>query len=351
MLKALPVNLDPPTSLDQFHQAWHNPPVLQGLTGQCWSFAATSFFESEVHRLTKRDVRLSEMYTAYWEFVEKARRFVRQRGDSEFARGSEPNVVIRIWKTYGVVPRAAYPAMPPGRDFYDDRRLYAEMRDYLSGVRRRAGWDEEQVVAAIRAILDRHLGPPPASIEVEGRTMTPRDYLRDVVSLDLDAYVSLTSLMQEPFDRSCEYKVPDNWWHSRDYFNVRLDDFMQVVRQAVHDGRTACLGIDNTEPGFLFRQDVAFVPTFDIPAAYIDDAARQLRFSNESTTDDHVVHLVGSCERGGQAWYLIKDSDTRPRNGHHDGYMFYREDYVKLKVMTIMLSRDVAEKALGRTVD
>jgi bleomycin hydrolase len=350
VLTAVPADLDPPASPGEFRQAWHFKPVLQGLTGQCWSFGATSFFESEIYRLTRREIRLSEMYPVYWEFVEKARRFVRERGNSEFGRGSEPDALIRIWKTYGVVPASAYAAMPPGRDFYDDRQMYAQMRNYLASIRQRGEWDEEGVVTMIRAILDEHLGAPPTSIEGEGRTMTPQEYLRDVVRLDLDGYISLMSLMQEPFHQWCEYKVPDNWWHSRNYFNVPLDEFMNVIRQAASEGVSLCIGIDNTEPGFLFRQDVAFVPAFDIPSAYIDDAARQLRFGNESTTDDHVVHLVGSCRRGGWPWYLIKDSGTRPRNGHHDGYMFYREDYVRLKVMTVMLPRNAAERALGTSL-
>jgi len=31
-------------------RAWHFPPTPQYLTGTCWSFAATSFIESEIHR-------------------------------------------------------------------------------------------------------------------------------------------------------------------------------------------------------------------------------------------------------------------------------------------------------------
>ena len=47
---------------------------------------------------------------------------------------------------------------------------------------------------------------------------------------------------------------------------------------------------------------------------------------------------------------MVPDQGLRhaPRNGRHDGYMFYREDYIKLKAMTILLPRDVAEKVLRR---
>jgi bleomycin hydrolase len=50
---------------------WHNSPVSQGATGTCWSFSTTSMLESEVYRLSKMKVKLSEIHTVYWEYVEK----------------------------------------------------------------------------------------------------------------------------------------------------------------------------------------------------------------------------------------------------------------------------------------
>ena len=61
-----------------------------------------SFFESEIYRLSQREIKLSEMYTVYWEYVEKARRFVRQRGDSHF--GQERSGNARTSLHYLLVP-------------------------------------------------------------------------------------------------------------------------------------------------------------------------------------------------------------------------------------------------------
>ena len=74
------------------------------------------------------------------------------------------------------------------------------------------------------------------------------------------------------------------------------------------------LGGDVSEPGYLSRSDVAIVPTFDIPSEYIDDNARQFRFSNKTTTDDHGIHLVGYEHKDGKDWYLIKDSAAGSRD-------------------------------------
>ena len=60
--------MDLPKSKDEFTSYWHNDPVSQGRTGTCWCFSSTSFFESEVYRLHKKQVKLSEKYTVYWEY-------------------------------------------------------------------------------------------------------------------------------------------------------------------------------------------------------------------------------------------------------------------------------------------
>lgn len=63
-----------PASPDVFQKVYHFDPVRQYLTGTCWDFSTTSFFESEVYRLTGRKIKLSEMFTAYYEYLEEARR-------------------------------------------------------------------------------------------------------------------------------------------------------------------------------------------------------------------------------------------------------------------------------------
>ncbi len=52
------------------------------------------------------------MFTVYLEYVEKAKRFAEERGNSAFAEGSEANAVIRMWKMYGIVPEEIYPGKP-----------------------------------------------------------------------------------------------------------------------------------------------------------------------------------------------------------------------------------------------
>lgn len=340
--------VDIPGSVGDFTSEWHTPPVSQGSSGMCWAFSTVSFFESEVYRLTKREVRLSELYTVYWEYVEKARRFVRERGNSAFGQGSEADAVTRIWKEYGIVPAVAYSALKPGQKFHDHDALFEEMNTFLQSVKTSSAWNEETVLGTVRSILNHYLGEPPARVTVDGASITPQEYLRTVLRLNLNDYVSFLSLAEKPTYQRVEYEVPDNWWHSNDYYNIPLDEFMKVLKRAIRDGYTMALGGDTSEPGHDGHAGVAMVPSFDIPSAFIDENARQLRFSNGTSTDDHGIHLVGYREQGGADWYLIKDSGSGSRNNAHPGYLFFHQDYVKLKILDFMVHRSAAEDVLAK---
>jgi bleomycin hydrolase len=92
-----------------------------------------------------------------------------------------------------------------------------------------------------------------------------------------------------------------------------------------------------------------FVPTYDIPSAYIDENARQFRFSNGSTTDDHGIHLVGWADKPNGTWFLIKDSGSGAHNNPASkGYYYYHEDYVKLKMMTFTIHKDAVKDILTK---
>jgi bleomycin hydrolase len=111
------------------------------------------------------------------------------------------------------------------------------------------------------------------------------------------------------------------------------------------------IGGDVSEPGYESHVQVAMVPTFDILSAYIDENAREFRFNNHTTTDDHGIHLVGYENKDGKDWFLIKDSGSGSRNAKNKGYYFYQEDYVKLKMMDFLIHKDAVKDLLSKFKD
>ncbi|MCK4546455.1 MAG: peptidase C1 [Candidatus Eisenbacteria sp.] len=329
-----------PESPDVFESAFHFPPTPQYYTGTCWCFAATSFFESETCRLTGKKIKLSEMYTVYYEYLEKVRRFVQERGDSYVEQGSETNAVMRVWKKYGVVPRSVYEGVLAEGGRYDHEPMMEEIKDFLALVEDHGLWEEDYVLGAVRLILGRYMGEPPAEFRWEGRTYTPRGFMKDLLKINPDDYVDVISTLRFPFYTKGEFEVPDNWWHSEEYYNLPLDVWYEVVLKAAQNGYTLAIGGDVSEPGYQGFEDAAIVPPFDIPEELIDQDARELRFANGTSSDDHALHLVGHTRLGNHDWFLIKDSARSSRWGKYEGRYFYREDYVRLKMLSYTVHKD-----------
>jgi len=333
--------VDKPGSPEDFDTQFHFPPVAQYYTGTCWCYCTTSFMESEIKRLTGRKIKLSEMYTVYWEYVEKARGYIEKRGNQPFAQGGESDGVFIIWNKYGVVPHDAYPGLKEGRKRHNHKLLRKEMSDYLKLVEEKGIWDEESNLAHIRLILDEHLGKPPREFEYEGRRYDPKQFLEEVLEVDTDDYIQVMSTLSEPFYSAAEFDVPDNWRPTGTYYNLPLEEFYGHIIKAAEDGYTVCIGGDVSEPGYNGFEDAAIIPDFDIPAGYVNQDSREFRIFNGTTTDDHGIHLLGHMRRGESDWFLIKDSSRSSRHGEFHGFYFYRGDYVKLKMLTYTVHRDV----------
>ncbi|HDZ11462.1 MAG TPA: peptidase C1, partial [Bacteroidetes bacterium] len=291
-----------PSSPEAFRQVFHFPPIRQDTTGTCWDFSTTSFLESEIYRIHKKKIKLSEMYTVYWEYVEKARRYVREKGNSALGEGSEDNAVINRMKQYGIVRESDYNGLLPGQKKYNHVKMYREISNYLHYLKKNEYWDEDIALANIKLILNKYMGKPPETIVVNGQKMTPEEFAKNVVDLPLNDYVSFMSFKYLPFYTEGEYKVHDNWWHSKAYHNVPLNVWYDAVKKAIKNGYSVAIGGDVSEPGHNGKADVAIIPTFDIPDKYINQSSREFRWYNHTSTDDHGIHLVGYTHYKGHDW-------------------------------------------------
>ncbi len=339
-----------PNSTSQFKMQWHNKTLSQGVTGTCWCFSAISFVESEVKRLTNKEVKLSEMFTVYWEYVERARAFVKERGEVYFAQGSEAVSIIRIMKMYGAVPLSAYSGKLEYQSVHNHSTMFNEMNRYLETVKNTCLWNEEDVLKTIKSILNRYMGEPPSEVIVEGKEMTPKEYVYTFLKINPDDYFSFMSTKSMAYNQKGELIELDNWWHCDDYYNVSLDDYMDIIINAITNGYTISICGDVSEAGYDSWNEVGIIPSFDIPSEYINEDSRQFRLSNKTTTDDHCIHLVGYQHNENDNWFLIKDSGSGGFNGPNKGYRFLHEDYIKLKMMNILLHKDAAKDKLDKII-
>ncbi len=332
--------IEAPAEISAFDPVFHLPPVDQGDTSACWCFATMSFLESEAARLGLPSVRLAMMYPMYYGFVEKAKYFVQTKGQSRFEPGDLFPTVFEVVQKYGIVPEESFPARSNDQETYNQKAMYTELKAYVARVKAEEIWDQAKVVAEVESILNRHMGKPPEMFEYAGQSYTPKSFQEKFVALPWQDYLLVTSFQYAPFYTYTDLRVPDNWHDNKHYYNVPLEKFMEGLKDAVKTGYSVAFDSDISEPGRLGAQDISIIPDYDIPYAYITQEAREYRFQQKATEDDHLMHIVGVTKSNGHDWFLVKDSWRDAWKGRHKGYFFFRDDYVKLKVLAYLVHKD-----------
>ena len=349
----------------------------QGRTGTCWSFSSLSFFESEIIRLNNGKHNLSEMFIARNAYIGKAENYLRMYGTFTFGPGGAFHDIPWVIRRYGIVPEEVY----KGLNYGDTVHRHAEMEAILGAtVKELAKKPQNGTLTpvwkkAYTGILDAYLGDLPDNVEdftfnYQGKEYTPMSYTKSL-GLDMDNYISLTSYTHHPFYSKFVLEVQDNWAMQSGY-NLPIDEFMEVMEQAIMNGYTFAWGADVSEKGFGYRDALAILPEdestiqkkgrdnkhfSDAGAAKISNAfstpvkernvtqdERQIAFDNQETTDDHGMHITGLVEdQKGTKYFIVKNSWGK--SNECDGYFFASFPYVKYKTMNILVHKDALVKA------
>jgi bleomycin hydrolase len=349
----------------------------QNKSGTCWCFAGTSYFENEIRRLGGDSLDISEMFTVRKCYEDKADRYVRLYGQTNFAPGGSLLDVPYVWKRYGAVPEEVYRGLNYGEEKHVHGELDAVLAAYVKAV---AAKPDKKISTAwkkgLNGVLDAYFGELPQTFEYKGRTYTPQSYAASL-PIKLDDYIPLTSFSHHPFYETFAVEVPDNWLWGQ-YYNVPLDEFQAIVDNALKNGFTLVWAADVSEGGFKWTKGVALMPKdvdqgsmegtelarwvklsdkdrqskrFDfngpVEEMVVDQELRQAMFDNQETTDDHGMEIVGVAkDQNGNRYYKVKNSwDT---NQVYDGFFYVSEPYFRAKTMNILVHRDAIPKEIAK---
>ncbi|CAI9428649.1 Aminopeptidase [Candidatus Ornithobacterium hominis] len=328
----------------------------QGSSGTCWSYAGASFLESEMVRMGKPPVDLSEIFTARNTYVEKAKQYVRMHGNLDYGDGGELHDIINIYAKYGIVPQYIYSGLNYGTERNDFEEMQSALKGFLEGLVKREqikkltpNWE-----SAFKAALDAYLGKVPETFMYNNKKYSPKSFAKEVVGINPDDYIEMLSYEHEPKYTNVFMAVPDNWSFDHAY-NVEMTDFVKTIDNALKKGYTVAWAADVSEPYFSWRNGVAYVPEqntdklsqeersnlFRNPPTKereITPAMRQLAFDNYETTDDHAMHIVGLAkDQNGREYYIVKNSWGV--NNDYDGYLYVTKAYVAYKTTAILLNK------------
>ncbi|MGB0423778.1 MAG: aminopeptidase C [Flavobacteriales bacterium] len=334
----------------------HTSTKDQCRTGTCWSYATSSFIESELLRMGKGEHDLSEMFNVRMTYPEKVRNYIRYQGKTQFSAGSLSHDVINSIRKHGVVPQSVYSGLKNGETVHNhgemDNVLEAMTKSLVDNSR---GSLSDSWSDAVDGVLDAYLGEVPTSFEVEGKKYTPESY-RDELGLNADDYYSFSSFTHHPFYEEFVLEVPDNF-SGGEFYNVQMDELVQMTEAALKNGYTVAWDADVSEKGFSFRNGMALLLDKDVPKDKMftekqaemapDQASRQAAYESYSTTDDHLMHIIGMAkDQFGQPYFIIKNSwgDENPYGGKQ--YISY--PYFKMKTVGIMLHKGALTKAITK---
>ena len=320
-------------------------------TGTCWSFSASSFLESEVLKQTGQVIDLSEMYTVRMIYLEKADKYIRYQGGSNFSQGSLGHDVIRAYDKYGMMPESAYSGKNGGK-IHNHSALVKELKAYLDSTLKtrpiEAHWKE-----GFTNILDEHLGAIKPVFEYNGMSYNPQSFAQQVLQLEMGKYYGFTSFSHHKFYDKFIVEVPDNFSNGK-YNNVPLNELMALMDMALESGYTIEWDGDVSETGFMRRGGYAF-NTNDTnilkqaPNVASEEPAnqslRQAGLDNLTTTDDHLMHVVGKAKYSdGKVFYIVKNSWSTKAG--FDGYYLMSEAYMKMKTVSIIVNKKAVKKKL-----
>lgn len=329
----------------------------------CWVFSTESFLESEMVRMGTPPVDLSEMFVVKNGYAMKAQNYVRMQGHAQFAPGGEPHDVMTVLKEKGMVPQEAYAGYYPGMDKPQHFEMDAALKGMLDEVVKMPdGKLSPRWQAAFNGALDGYMGVTPDKFTYKGKEYTPKSFGASL-GINPDDYVEITSFMHHPFYEQFVLEVPDNWnWGP--VYNVPLNELEAIADHALKNNYSIAWASDVSEKGFSFKNGLAIVPAknwedmsqtekdsvFAAPMTEktITQELRQAAFDDQSTQDDHGMHIIGLAkDQTGKKFYLVKNSWGTDGNDLK-GYFYCSAPYFQYKTTCIMVHKNAIPEAIAK---
>ncbi|MBI4645277.1 MAG: aminopeptidase [Bacteroidia bacterium] len=330
-------------------------------TNTCWSFATVSFFESELLRLQNQEYNLSEMFIVRMTYPDKAEKYVRLQGKAVFGPGGQAHDVINVINRYGIVPENIYPIKSNYDDQYNQNEMDAVLQAMLKTIVEKKGgkitpfWKE-----AFSSVLDVYLGEIQNNFTFGNKSFTPITF-KEGLKINTEDYIEITSYLNYSFYTIIDLEIPDNWSHNL-YYNVPIDELIVIVDNAIANGYTVCWDGDISDSGFSQELGVAVIPEKNVAVINkewvynlvngkereksIVQKDRQDVFDNQTTTDDHLMHIVGTAnDEAGEKYYIIKNS-WGVKNEQFNGKLYMSESYFRLNTIAIMIHKESLPKEI-----
>ena len=307
----------------------------QKASGRCWMFAALNTFRHKlISEFKLENFELSQAHTFFWDKYEKSNWFLEQviaTANHELTSrkvkflldvpqqdGGQWDMVVSLFKKYGVVPKSVYPesiSSSNSRELnqYLNKLLRQDaqiLRDLIaSGVNfEHIQSKKEELLQVIFNYLAINLGLPPQKFDFAYRDkennynvekdITPQAFYEKYVGLNLSDYVSVINAptVDKPFGKSYTVDMLGNVVGSREvrYLNLDMNRFKKLAIDQMQLGETVWFGCDvgqvsNRQKGILATNTYDFSTAMDVELT--QNKAGILDYSESLMT--HAMVLTG----------------------------------------------------------
>jgi len=257
----------------------------QKKSGRCWIFAGTNLLRvGAMKKLNLKEFEFSQSYVFFWDKIERANYFLesvidtagRPDGDrtvdfllaNVLGDGGQWNMFANLIRKHGLVPKTAMPESESSSNSkMMNRALKAKLRQSAKRLRdmHAEGTSvtelrdaKHKILTVIYRILSIHMGTPPRRFDWQWRDkdnkfhrdgeMTPREFAKKYVTVDLDEYVCLVHdpRPSSPFGRTFTVAYLGNVVGGEPvkYLNVDINTMKKIAMRTLLDGEPVWFGCD-----------------------------------------------------------------------------------------------------------
>ncbi|MEP6582880.1 MAG: C1 family peptidase [Ginsengibacter sp.] len=324
----------------------------------CWDFACTAMTESELLKTGNSELDLSETFTMFNTYIDKAAKYLQCRDRKYFTQGGIGEDMLKTIDNYGAMPQEIYPGIHQDTIMNKEAVMYPILKSYLDSILVNnpdtipANWKNNFV-----KILEHYMGTPSENFMYNGKCYTAKTFAAEYIKSSSSDFIGLTSFTHHPYYSPFVIEVSHNY-NNNVYNNLPLDEFITTVKSCIENGYTLIWDTDISNEGFQKnkgfamwangKNDTKALPDFE-EKPYTNEIRQQL-FKKGTTQNDHLMQITGLVKNAaGKEYFVVKNSWGNL--GPFNGYIYVSIPYFAINTISILVNKKALPQEVAIKLD